>query len=121
MLSETICGKSQILFFGHFLPISAFVGQCPSAVQPVFPMLVSQLKQNRVRNPSGPCSDKHIRPISEQFTGNSFLSSAGVGKSCVLPVWVPNPSPTLDKNLESIAHGSRNFIQYWGWGMEESF
>ena len=34
--------------------------------------------------------------------GNRFLSSAGVGKSCVLPIPVPNPSPTLDKNLASM-------------------
>ena len=50
--------------------------------------------------------------------GNRFLSSAGVGKSCVLPIWVPNPSPTLDKILA--IHGSKNFIQYWGWGLEDS-
>ena len=31
--------------------------------------------------------------------GHRFLSSAGVGKSSVLPTQVPNPSPTLDKNL----------------------
>ena len=32
-------------------------------------------------------------------SGNRFLSSTGVGKSCALPIRVPNPSPTLDKNL----------------------
>ena len=31
-----------------------------------------------------------------------ILSSAGVTSSCVLPIRVPNPSPTLDKDLASI-------------------
>ena len=34
--------------------------------------------------------------------GNRFLSSACVGKSCVLPIQVPNPSPTVDKSLASM-------------------
>ena len=37
--------------------------------------------------------------------GSRFLSSAGVGKSCVLPMRVPNPSPTLDKILASMGPG----------------
>ena len=36
---------------------------------------------------------------------NHFLSSTGVGKSCVLLIRVPNPSPTLDKNLASMGPG----------------
>ena len=30
--------------------------------------------------------------------GDRFLSSAGTGKNCALPMRVPNPSPVLDKN-----------------------
>ena len=37
--------------------------------------------------------------------GSRFLSNAGVGKSCVLPMRVPNPNPTLDKNLASMGPG----------------
>ena len=51
-----------------------------------------------------------------QLLGNRFLSSAGVGKRCALPMQVPNPSPTLDKILHPWA---QEFIQYWGWGLEE--
>ena len=40
------------------------------------------------------------------LTKNRFLSSAGVGKSCDFSLLrVPNPSPTRDKNLASMAPG----------------
>ena len=45
--------------------------------------------------------------------GNQFLSSAGVGKSCVLPIRVPNPSPTLDKNLASMGPGILSSVGVW--------
>ena len=47
--------------------------------------------------------------------GNRFLSSAGVGKSCVLPIRVPNPSPTLDKNLASMGPGTLSSIGVEAW------
>ena len=47
--------------------------------------------------------------------GNRFLSSAGVGKSCVLPIRVPNPSPTLDKNLASMGPGILSSIGVGVW------
>ena len=47
--------------------------------------------------------------------GNRFLSSAGVGKSCVLPMQVPNPSPTLDKNLASMGPGILSSIGVGVW------
>ena len=42
--------------------------------------------------------------------GNLLISSAGVGKSWVLPIWVPVPSPTLDKNLASMDPGMLSSI-----------
>ena len=47
--------------------------------------------------------------------GNRFLSSAGVGKSCVLPIQVPSPSPTLDKNLVSMGPGILSSIGVGVW------
>ena len=47
--------------------------------------------------------------------GSRFLSSADVGKSCVLPVLVPNPSPTLDKNLASMGPGILSSIGVGVW------
>ena len=47
--------------------------------------------------------------------GNRFLSSAGVEKSCVLPIRLPNPSPTLDKNLASIGPGILSCIGAGVW------
>ena len=48
--------------------------------------------------------------------GNRFLSSMGVGKSCVLPILVPNPSPTLDKNLASMGPGILSSVGVGVWG-----
>ena len=47
--------------------------------------------------------------------GDRFLSSVGVGKSCVLPIRVPNPSPTLDKNLASLGPGIFSSIGVGVW------
>ena len=47
--------------------------------------------------------------------GNRFISSAGVGKSCVLPIRVPNPSPTLDKYLASMGPGILSSIGVGVW------
>ena len=54
---------------------------------------------------------------------NRFLSSAGVGKSCVLPMHVPNPSPTLDKDLASMGPGilSSAGVGVWKKGPEAFF
>ena len=46
---------------------------------------------------------------------NRFLSSKGVGKSCVLPIRAPNPSPTLDKNLASMGPGILSSVGFWVW------
>ena len=46
---------------------------------------------------------------------NQILSSVGVGKSCVLPIRVPNPSPTLDKNLASMGTGILSSIGVEVW------
>ena len=53
-------------------------------------------------------------PLSP-FVGTRFLSSAGVGKSCVLPIRMPNPSPTLDKNLASMGPGILSSIGVGVW------
>ena len=47
--------------------------------------------------------------------GNRFLYSAGAMQ--LGEVVVPNSSPVLDRDLAPML--SRNFIQYWGWGLEE--
>ena len=47
--------------------------------------------------------------------GSRFLSSASVGKSCVLPLRMPNPSPTLDKNLASMGPGVLASIRVGVW------
>ena len=39
------------------------------------------------------------------FVRHRSFSNVGVGKGCVLPMRVPNPSPTLDKNLASMGPG----------------
>ena len=44
-----------------------------------------------------------------------FLSSTGVGKSCVLPIQMPNPSPTLDKNLASMGPGILSSVGVGVW------
>ena len=48
--------------------------------------------------------------------GNRLLSSMGVGKSCVLPILVPNPSPTLDKILASMGPGILSSVGVGVWG-----
>ena len=48
--------------------------------------------------------------------GNRFLSSKGVGKSCGSPkTGLPNPSPTLDKNLASMGPGILSSIGVGVW------
>ena len=39
----------------------------------------------------------------------------GVGRSCVLPMRVPHPSPTLDKNLASMGPGILSSIGAGVW------
>ena len=46
----------------------------------------------------------------------ALLFSMGVGKSCVLPIQVPNPSPTLDKNLASLGRGILSSVGVGVWG-----
>ena len=47
----------------------------------------------------------HFHPTDVCPFGKRSLSSTGVGKSCALPIRMPNPSPTLDKNLASMGPG----------------
>ena len=47
--------------------------------------------------------------------GNRFLSSAGVGRVVHLPVRMPNPSPTLDKNLAPMGPGILSSIGVEVW------
>ena len=47
--------------------------------------------------------------------GNRSLSRVGVGKICVLPIRVPNPSPTLDENLASMDPGILSSIGVGVW------
>ena len=49
--------------------------------------------------------------------GDRFLSSAGAGGNCARPTRLPDPSPVLDKIYAPM--GPKNFIQYWGWGLEK--
>ena len=52
--------------------------------------------------------------------GDRFLSSAGAKGNCARPMKLPDPNPVLDKHHASwMIHGSRNVIQYWGWGLEK--
>ena len=51
-----------------------------------------------------------------KFMGNQFLSSKGVGKSCVLPIRWTNPSATLDKNLASMGPGILSSVGVGVWG-----
>ena len=53
--------------------------------------------------------------VVPKISGNRFLSSASVGNSCVLPMHVPNPSPTLDKNLASMGPGILSSIGVGVW------
>ena len=62
-------------------------------------------------------STQSILSVSEKLIlGNRLLSSMGVGKSYVLPMRVPNLSPTLDKNLASMGRGILSSIGVGVWG-----
>ena len=50
--------------------------------------------------------------------GDHFLSSAGTERNCALAMRLPNLSPPSSA-YKSCTHGCRNFIQYWGWGLEK--
>ena len=73
--------------------------------------------------PQGMTRKKELPPTQSRdnpanlfmFVGNRFLSSAGVGESYVLPIRVPNPSPTLDKNLASMGPGILSSIGVGVW------
>ena len=56
-----------------------------------------------------------VGTLTPTYMGNRFLSSEGVGKNCVLPMRVPNPSPTLDKNLASMGPGIISSIGVGVW------
>ena len=53
--------------------------------------------------------------LNSDYLGNRLLPSAGVGKSCVLPIRVPKPSPTLDKNLASMGPGILSSVGVGVW------
>ena len=47
--------------------------------------------------------------------GDRYLSSAGAGRSCALPMRVPNTSPVLEKNLAPIGPGILSSIGAGVW------
>ena len=53
--------------------------------------------------------------LHQPYMGNRCLSSAGVGKSCALPLRVPNPTSALDKNLASVGPGILSSIGVGVW------
>ena len=55
-----------------------------------------------------------IYVLFPSLIGVRFLSSSS-GKSCALPLKVPNHTQYCIKIMQPSWHGSRNFIQYWGW------
>ena len=55
------------------------------------------------------------RLCQQEILGNRYLLGASVGKSHVLPMQVPNPDPTLDKNLASIGPGNLSGIRVGVW------